>query len=110
MHSIFYNLITNSIKYKQPGLPLVCEIKSKLLDNTVQLLFKDNGIGIDLKKTGDQIFELYKRFHIGATEGKGMGLFMVKTHVESLGGHISVASEVNVGSEFKIEFPLANPV
>ena len=106
IHSIFYNLITNSIKYKRPDTPLICEIKSIKQNDNIQLLFKDNGLGIDLKKSGDQVFELYKRFHLGAAEGKGMGLFMVKTHVESLGGKISVSSEVNKGTEFTIELPL----
>ena len=40
--------------------------------------------------------------------GKGMGLFMVKTHVASLGGMISVTSEVNKGTEFLIEFPISD--
>ena len=109
MYSIFYNLITNSIKYKRPDTPLICEIKSNKRNDNIQLLFKDNGMGIDLKKSGDQVFELYKRFHLSAAEGKGMGLFMVKTHVESLGGKISVSSEVNKGTEFTIEFPLTGP-
>ena len=108
MNSIFHNLISNSIKYKQPGVPLICEISTKKNDDNIRLLFKDNGMGIDLNKTGDQVFELYKRFHIGAAEGKGMGLFMVKTHVESLGGNIRVSSEVNKGTEFTIEFPLTS--
>ena len=108
MNSIFYNLISNSIKYKQPGVPLICEITTQKNDKNILLVFKDNGMGIDLNKTGDQVFELYKRFHIGAAEGKGMGLFMVKTHVESLGGKIRVASEVNKGTEFTIEFPLSS--
>ena len=108
MHSIFYNLITNSIKYKNPVLPLVLEIKSEMTENVIRLTFKDNGIGIDLEKSGDQLFKLYKRFHIGAAEGKGMGLFMVKTHVESIGGKISVNSEMNVGTVFLIEFPFTD--
>ncbi len=60
-------------------------------------------MGIDLKKNGDQIFGLYKRFH-SDIEGKGMELFMVKTQVETLGGKISVKSEEDKGTEFKIEF------
>ena len=106
MHSIFYNLISNSIKYKKPGEEMVCEIKSRRKADHLELTFKDNGTGIDLCKTGDQVFELYKRYHIGAKEGKGMGLFMVKAHVENLGGRIRVASEVGKGTEFTIEFPL----
>lgn len=103
LYSIFYNLITNSIKYRQPHTDPVIEIRSKLTQSGIELMFKDNGLGIDLKKKGEQVFGLYKRFH-SHTEGKGMGLYMVKTQVETLGGKISIESEVNKGTVFKIEF------
>jgi len=103
MHSIFYNLISNSIKYRQPGIPPIIDIKSRRIDGKTELFFKDNGIGIDLLKKGNQIFGLYKRFHTH-TEGKGMGLFMTKTQVETLGGKISIKSEVDKGTEFRIQF------
>jgi len=103
MHSIFYNLISNSIKYSRPNeLPLI-EIRSKKENGKIILIFKDNGLGIDMKTKGDKIFGLYKRFH-SHVEGKGMGLFMVKTQVESIGGKISIASELNKGTEFTIVF------
>ncbi len=73
---------------------------------SLELIFKDNGIGIDLTKTGSQVFDVYKRFHIGASEKKGMGLFMVKTHVETLGGKISIFSDPGKGTEFRIVLPL----
>jgi PAS domain S-box-containing protein len=103
MHSIFYNLITNSIKYQRPDEEPLIEISSRKENGKTILTFKDNGLGIDLKKRGDKVFGLYKRFHVHV-EGKGMGLFMVKTQVELLGGKISIISEVNKGTEFKIEF------
>jgi len=103
MYSIFYNLVSNSIKYKQPDLKPVIEIKSYKTDGKIKLIFKDNGLGIDLAKRGAQVFGLYKRFH-NHTEGKGIGLFMVKTQVETLGGTIKIKSEVNKGTEFVIEF------
>ena len=106
MYSIFYNLISNSIKYRRPGVFLAVEVKSRKVMNKVELLFRDNGMGIDLQRKSDQIFGLYKRFHISAAEGKGMGLFMVKTQVETLGGRISIESEVNIGTQFRIEFEL----
>ena len=81
------------------------EIKSHLAKDKLVLIFTDNGMGIDLKKRGEQVFGLYKRFHTNI-EGKGMGLFMVKTLVETLGGKISIKSEVNKGTEFKIEFEI----
>lgn len=106
LHSIFYNLIANSLKYRQPAVAPVIEIKSQKADGKIILIFKDNGLGIDLPKMGDQVFGLYKRFHTDKAAGKGIGLYMVKTQVESMGGKITIASEVNKGTEFKIEFDL----
>ncbi|MBK6447076.1 MAG: hypothetical protein IPF81_17770 [Bacteroidetes bacterium] len=101
----FHNLIINSIKYNRKGIPPIIEISSLKTDSGIVLQFKDNGLGIDLSKKGDQVFGLYKRFH-ASVERKGMGLFMTKTQVETLGGRITVESEVNIGSTFKIELPL----
>ncbi len=103
LYSIFYNLISNSIKYKRPDAQLLIEIKSSRKEDAIELVFKDNGKGIDLNKSRAHVFGLYKRFHRDI-EGKGMGLFMVKTQVEALGGTISIESEVNKGTTFKIIF------
>ena len=65
---------------------------------------KDNGLGIDMARKGDQVFGLYKRFHLHA-EGKGIGLYMTKTQIETLGGRISVDSKVGEGTTFTIELP-----
>jgi PAS domain S-box-containing protein len=105
LYSIFYNLISNSIKYKQPHIAPIIEIRSALIGTKIEIVFKDNGLGIDIEKRKEQIFGLYKRFH-SHTEGKGMGLYMVKTQVETLGGKISIKSEVNQGTEFIIEFDI----
>ncbi|MBS4064550.1 MAG: PAS domain-containing sensor histidine kinase, partial [Chitinophagaceae bacterium] len=104
IYSIFYNLISNSIKYRRPDVHPIIKIKSSIVDNQILLVFSDNGLGIDLKKNKDTVFGLYKRFH-SHTEGKGMGLFMVKTQIETLGGKIHIASEPNKGTQFKIELP-----
>ncbi len=103
LYSVFYNLITNSIKYKKPDIAPILSIKSRKTANSIQLFFKDNGLGIDLERQGEQIFGLYKRFHFH-TEGRGLGLYMVRTQVEALGGKISIESELGIGTEFEIEF------
>lgn len=105
LQSVFYNLISNSIKYRQLNVIPSIEIESHKANNKIELVFKDNGMGIDLATKREQVFGLYKRFHTHV-EGKGMGLYMVKTQVEAMGGKISIQSEVNKGTEFKIEFPL----
>ncbi len=103
MYSVFYNLISNSIKYRRQHIPSFIVIESRLEKNKMELIFADNGMGINLNKNGGDVFGLYKRFH-NHIEGKGMGLFMVKTQVETLGGKISIKSTENKGTEFKIEF------
>ena len=102
MYSIFYNLISNSIKYRRQDVPLEITVKSELVKEKTILTFKDNGLGVDINKSGGDMFGLYKRFHTDHAEGKGMGLYMVKMQVEKLGGTISVKSEVNKGTEFII--------
>lgn len=102
LYSIFYNLISNSIKYSRQGIAPVIKVSSEKKGHNIILRFKDNGIGIDLEQHRDSVFGLYKRFHF-EVEGKGMGLFMTKTQVETLGGRIGIVSEVNKGTEFIIE-------
>ena len=104
LHSIFFNLISNSLKYRKPNETPMIKISSRKANGKIVLLFEDNGIGIDLSTAGEHVFGLYKRFHTDRAEGKGMGLYMVKTQVESMGGKISISSEVNVGTQFQIEF------
>jgi signal transduction histidine kinase len=106
LYSIFYNLISNSLKYKRKNVITQIEIKSHMKNNKIILDFKDNGIGIDLKKNGDKIFGLYKRFN-EEQDGKGIGLFMVKTQVEALNGKIHVESQENHGTVFSVEFNAA---
>ena len=103
IHSIFYNLISNSIKYKKPGSQPLITIKSYQLSDTIKIIFSDNGLGFDLKKIGNQVFGLYKKFHFHS-DGKGMGLFMVKTQLEALGATIEIESEINEGTKFIINF------
>jgi signal transduction histidine kinase len=103
LQSIYYNLIANSIKYHQPEIPAQIGIRSELEDGSVFITFEDNGLGIDLDKKREQVFGLYNRFH-HHVEGKGMGLFLVKTQVELLGGKIAIESEVNRGTKFTITF------
>ena len=69
------------------------------------VLFKvsDNGLGIDLSKYRSSMFDLYKRFHLHM-EGKGLGLFLVKTQIESMGGRVEVDSELNKGTIFRVYF------
>ncbi|MBK7053672.1 MAG: hypothetical protein IPH52_01270 [Leptospiraceae bacterium] len=103
LESIFLNLFTNAMKYKSSDRRLKISIQMKDFGNKYQLLFEDNGLGMNLNRYRDRIFGLYQRFH-DHPEGKGFGLYLIKSQIEALGGTIHVESEVNVGAKFKINF------
>lgn len=103
LESILINLLTNSIKYKSETKKLKISITIKKTNNSTILKFKDNGIGIDLKRNSEHIFGLYQRFH-DYPDSKGLGLYLVKSQIESLGGTIAIESEVNKGTEFTLTF------
>ena len=103
MESILYNFINNAVKYSNPDVPLEIIISTYTENGRAVLTVKDNGIGIDLDAFGSRIFKLNQVFHSGY-ESKGIGLYITKTQIESMGGSISVQSKVNEGSEFIVIF------
>ncbi len=103
LQSILYNLINNAIKYSNPKVNGEIKIKSSETKNYSMISISDNGIGIDLSKFEQDLFKMYKRFHVHV-DGKGMGLYIVKQQVEAMDGTIEVVSEVSKGTTFKIKF------
>ncbi|MDF2432996.1 MAG: hypothetical protein JWP44_2627 [Mucilaginibacter sp.] len=104
LYSVFYNLISNAVKYRSEKVP---EIKISIDKKPDSLVIKisDNGLGIDLVKYKEDVFKPYKRFN-SAIEGKGLGLFLVKSHVEALNGTIGIESKPGKGTQFNIILPL----
>lgn len=103
LESIVLNLLSNSLKYRHPDRDPEIRFETLLINNKPVLRVKDNGLGIDLSKHGDEMFGLRKVFH-GNKNAHGVGLFLTKTQIESMGGKISVESEVENGTTFTIEF------
>lgn len=103
IESILYNLISNAIKYRHPDRPPVITLQSFIKDRYINVEIADNGLGLDLDKYKQNLFSLYKRFHFHV-EGKGLGLYLVKTQVAALDGKINVTSKLNEGTTFIISF------
>lgn len=103
LESILLNLITNSIKYARPDVPLLIKIYSKRTDGINQLIISDNGLGFDMDQVRDKVFGLHQKFH-HHHDSKGVGLYLVHNHVTSLGGSISLDSKLNEGATFTITF------
>ncbi|TDD74394.1 PAS domain S-box protein [Flavobacterium caseinilyticum] len=101
LESILYNIISNSIRYRHPSRKPIIKIKL-LVENDMKVLqISDNGIGIDLVKNADKIFGMYKTF-TNNSDSKGIGLFITKNQIDAMGGNITVESEPNIGTTFKI--------
>ncbi len=103
LESIILNLLTNATKYYSPDRRPEIHFSTKIVDGSILLSCKDNGLGIDLEKHGDKIFKLNKVFH-DHPDARGVGLFITQKQVEALGGTISVISEPNEGTEFTVNF------
>ncbi len=101
LESILLNFISNSLKYSHPNRKPVIALNAYLEEGRLVLEISDNGLGIDLKKYGHQLFGLHKTFH-GNKDARGIGLFITKNQIESLGGKIDVQSDVGKGTTFKI--------
>lgn len=103
IESILLNLLTNALKYRAVNKTLKISITVSHINDSITLVFKDNGIGIDLERNRDKVFGLYQRFH-DYPDSKGLGLYLVKSQVEAMGGMISIESEVNKGTTFTLIF------
>ncbi len=104
LDEILNNLLENSIKYNKPsGMVFIQLYKEK---DSIVLTVKDSGIGIS-KKNQRYIFNSYYQVSHGKSniQGVGLGLFITKQIVNQIDGKISIESEENKGSSFKIIFP-----
>ncbi|MCB2377151.1 PAS domain-containing protein [Hymenobacter sp. BT635] len=101
LQSVLYNLLSNSLKYADPGRPPRVQVRTSLEGGTPVLTVTDNGQGIDLERHGKELFQLFRRFH-EHVEGSGMGLYLVNRMVQLNGAWLKVDSEVGVGSTFRI--------
>jgi PAS domain S-box-containing protein len=103
--SIINNLLSNAIKFTLKG---GINLNSYIKDSNLVIEVEDTGIGIPQ----DKIYLIFDEFrqvsegHARAFEGTGLGLAIVKKFTETLGGKVEVESKINVGSKFKLTFPI----
>ena len=102
---LFQNLISNSIKYRKPEVPLLIEITVEEKENEYIFSVKDNGIGID-EKYQSKVFTIFQRLHReDEISGSGLGLAVCKKVVTDLGGNIWFESNSVDGTNFLFNLP-----
>ncbi|HEY8937624.1 MAG TPA: ATP-binding protein, partial [Cyclobacteriaceae bacterium] len=105
VQSILYNLLSNAVKYRSPNRNPLVTIRIFEQNGYVLFEVKDNGLGINLPESRlHEVFSLYKRLHTHV-QGKGLGLYLVKTQVEALNGKIEVQSKTGIGTIFLVSIP-----
>lgn len=105
LKQILINLINNGVKYTDEG---EINVTAKIEDHEVRIYIQDTGVGIDdeeQQKIFDRFYRIDKSRH-RETGGYGLGLSIVKTLTNQLGGKIDLKSKVGEGSTFILSLPL----
>jgi two-component system CheB/CheR fusion protein len=119
MNQLFYNLLTNALKFYNPGrppdvtigylVPSEADIKSYNLNGSrqyIEFIISDKGIGFE-QNYEQQIFQIFERLHpIEEFAGTGIGLALCKKIVENHEGHIFARSKRNRGTAFHVVLPV----
>ena len=104
LNEIFRNLISNSIKYANPSQPRkFLNITATTTHEETTISIEDNGIGID-DAIQSKVFEMFFRGNT-ASDGSGIGLYIVKQAIQKLNGTITLESKINQGTKFVIRLP-----
>lgn len=100
---VWTNLLDNAVKYSSDSVHLMIDIKEE--NDTARVTIADNGIGMSEEDQRHIFEQFYQVEHSHVQEGNGLGLTIVKTIVDQLGGSISVESEIGKGSTFQVILP-----
>ncbi len=103
LQSILTNLLSNAIDYNRPGgrVEIGCEIGP---GSTLQITVRDTGVGIESKHL-PRLFEPFYRAAAPAQDHLGLGLSLVQTHVQAMGGTVGVESMIDAGTVFFVTLP-----
>nr|WP_322712537.1 ATP-binding protein [Nostoc sp. ChiSLP03a]MDZ8213739.1 ATP-binding protein [Nostoc sp. ChiSLP03a] len=103
------NILSNAMKFVQPGIQPKVEIYAEEQQDSIQLSIVDNGIGI-APEHQERIFRVFERLHgVEIYPGTGIGLAIVRKGLERMGGRAGVESQLSTGSRFWIALPKVVP-
>lgn len=107
LQEVVYNLIDNALKFSPPKGKVF--VSGTIKDNEFIFSVKDQGPGIDLESQ-KKLFQKFSQLDTGLNreqEGTGLGLYICKIIIESMGGKIWAESEIGKGATFQFSLPLA---
>ncbi|CAM3317058.1 PAS domain-containing sensor histidine kinase [Zobellia roscoffensis] len=104
LENLMTNCISNAIKFRKLNKPLVISISTEITKEYTVLFIEDNGIGMDLEKKGEKLFQIGSSLG-NDQDSRGMGLYLAKYQMDMMNGKIEAESKLGEGSVFKIFFP-----
>lgn len=115
LRQLFWNLVDNALKFRDPARPPKIEVTAETAPGSADgtagpmavIVVRDNGLGFD-QQHAEAVFDAFHRLHSRSQyPGTGLGLSFCRKIVEGLGGTISVTSVEGEGSVFRVQLPLA---
>ncbi|MDP4819522.1 MAG: PAS domain-containing sensor histidine kinase [Saprospiraceae bacterium] len=101
---IFFNLISNAIKYSPEGKPIRCS--TSLRNQTLSIVIQDEGMGIPREDQPHLFTRFFRAHNVENIQGTGLGLNIVKRYIELLNGRIRFESAQGFGTSFFVDIPL----
>jgi signal transduction histidine kinase len=117
LRQLFWNLVDNALKFRDPVRPPRIEVTTESATASISdaagpmavIEVRDNGLGFD-QQHAEAVFDAFHRLHSRSQyPGTGLGLSFCRKIVEGMGGTISVTSVEGEGSVFRVQLPLAEP-
>ena len=104
--TLLTNLVSNSLKFRRPGVPPLVEVSARAVDGEWEISCADNGIGVE-PEFADKIFVIFQRLHSkDAYPGTGIGLAIAKKIIEYHGGRVWVDADVDEGTVIRFTLPM----
>jgi signal transduction histidine kinase len=107
VYSVFYNVISNGIKYSDNRKCSFIRGTVSTTDHDITVSFEDNGIGFNSSQYADKLFKPFTRFN-NIKEGRGLGLYLMKIQMEMMGGTINLISHLDEGTRITLKFVKAD--
>lgn len=105
IRQVFYNIISNSIKFKKPNSKLVLKFDYEKLDSFYIISVADNGIGFNMKYA-DKVFGIFERMHNSNYSGEGIGLAIIKNIIQKHKGEVWLESMEDRGTSIYIRLAI----
>jgi PAS domain S-box-containing protein len=104
VRNVIINLVSNAIKFSPENASI--DVGTEVNEKQILIYVRDHGLGIPEEDKKHLFERFFRATNVTNIQGTGLGLHIVSKYVELMSGHMEVESELEVGTQFKITFPI----